>query len=306
MSRKRRLGKGLSALIGDSQSESVAFSIESGPTAAAVESGQNTVAITNIVPNRHQPRRTFDPAAIRHLAESIESQGLIQPIVLNDRGDGSYELISGERRLRAVRSLGWNAVPAVVKNVGESALLEMTLVENLQREDLDPIEEAEGYQQLAGLFDMTQAQIAKRVGKDRTTVTNALRLLKLPEIIRRDISAGLLSAGHGRQLLALDNESEQIELARLVIKEEMPVRRLEKLVRDWKSRSGGAKTGGQRKLNDEELTAIRDLEDRLRRALSTKVRINSKGEGKGRIEIEYYSFEEFERLLELFDVPPLG
>jgi ParB family transcriptional regulator, chromosome partitioning protein len=305
MSRKRRLGKGLSALIGDSEAEGVAFSIESGPSAAAVESRQNTVAISDIVPNRHQPRRTFDPAAIRHLAESIESQGLIQPVVLNDRGDGSYELISGERRLRAVRSLGWSTVPAVLKNVDEVALLEMTLVENLQREDLDPIEEAEGYQQLAGHFDMTQIQIAKRVGKERSTVTNALRLLKLPEIIRRDISAGLLSAGHARQLLVLDNEREQIELARLVIKEEMPVRKLEKMVRDWKDRAAGMKQN-QRKLNEEELTAIRDLEDRLRRALSTKVRINSRGEGKGRIEIEYYSFDEFERLLELFDVPPLG
>jgi ParB family transcriptional regulator, chromosome partitioning protein len=305
MSRKRRLGKGLSALIGDSETEGVAISIDRGPSSAAIESVQNTVTVASIVPNRHQPRRTFDPAAIRHLAESIESQGLIQPVVINDRGDGSYELISGERRLRAIRSLGWNTVPAVIKNVGEAALLEMTLVENLQREDLDPIEEAEGYQQLASHFEMTQAQIAKRVGKDRSTVTNALRLLKLPEIIRRDISAGLLSSGHARQLLALDNESDQIEMARLVIKEEIPVRKLEKMVRDWKSRTAGKKQN-LRKLNDEELTAIRDLEDRLRRALSTKVRINSKGEGKGRIEIEYYSFEEFERLLELFDVPPLG
>ncbi len=303
MSRKRRLGKGLSALIGDSEAEGVPFAIEGGQSAASATSAPATVAVADIVPNRHQPRRTFDPAAIRQLAESIESQGLIQPVVLNERGDGGYELISGERRLRAVKSLGWHTVPAVVRNVDEAALLEMTLVENLQREDLDPIEEAEGYQQLAGLFDMTQARIAKRVGKDRSTVTNALRLLKLPEIIRRDISAGLLSAGHARQLLSLDNEGEQIELARRVIKEEMPVRKLEKLVRDWKKLSGGDR---RQRLNEEELTAIRDLEDRLRRALSTKVRINSRGDGKGRIEIEYYSFDEFERLLELFDVPPLG
>ncbi len=303
MSRKRRLGKGLSALIGDSEPESVAFSIDGGPSAA--DAGQATVAVADIVPNRHQPRRKFDPKAIRQLAESIESQGLIQPVVLNDRGGGSYELISGERRLRAVKSLGWHTVAAVIKKVDEAALLEMTLVENLQREDLDPIEEAEGYQQLAALFGLTQVRIAKKVGRERSTVTNALRLLKLPEIIRRDISAGLLSAGHARQLLTLESEGEQIELARLVIKEEMPVRKLEKLVRNWKKRVGGDNQN-KRKLNAEELTAIRDLEDRLRRALSTKVRINSKGEGKGRIEIEYYSFEEFERLLELFDVPPLG
>ncbi|MBW7995236.1 MAG: ParB/RepB/Spo0J family partition protein [Candidatus Glassbacteria bacterium] len=305
MSKKRRLGKGLSALIGEEDPGNEVFSIGRG--ASSGERTGNSVAIADIVPNRHQPRRNFDRDAIRQLADSIKSQGLIQPLVLNDSGDGGYELISGERRLRAVRTLGWKTVPAVIKKVDESALLEMSLVENLQREDLDPIEEAEGYQRLADSFGLKQAQIAQRVGKDRSTVANSIRLLRLPEVVRRQISAGKLSAGHARQLLALDEAGAQIELARRVIDRDISVRKLERLVREWKlGRAVGKPGAGNGGRSEAEQAAIRELEDRLRRAFGTKVRISSRAEGKGKIEIEYYSYEEFERLLELFDVQPLG
>lgn len=302
MSKKRRLGKGLSALIGDVETEGVAFSMEAAQQPD--DSSRTSVAVADIIPNRYQPRRRFDPDSIRQLADSIKSQGLIQPVVLNDRGDGTYELISGERRLRAVRSLDWKTVPAVVKQVDESALLEMTLVENLQREDLDPIEEAEGYKQLIDTFGLTQAKIAERVGRDRSTVANSLRLLRLPEAVRREISAGILSAGHARQLLVLDNESEQIELARRVIEKDLSVRRLEQLVRQWKEKPADSDRGKRK--SEREDDTVRELEDRFRRALGTKVKIRNSGDGRGRIEIEYYSYEEFERLLELLDVPPLG
>ena len=230
---------------------------------------------------------------------------MIQPIVLNDREDGSYELISGERRLRAIRTLEWNTVPAVVRKVDDAGLLEMTLVENLQREDLDPIEEAEAYSKLGETFGLTQVQIATRVGRERSTVANSLRLLKLPEPIRREIASGMLTAGHARQLLALDSEGEQLEMARKVIAGDISVRRLEKMIRDLKDKAGKGESEDSGP-SDAELISIRELEDKLRQALSTKVKISNRGDGKGRIEIEYYSYEEFERLLELLDVPPLG
>ncbi|MFH1069924.1 MAG: ParB/RepB/Spo0J family partition protein [Candidatus Glassbacteria bacterium] len=305
MSKKRRLGRGLGALIDEAEAEGVTFSLEKA--GAGPESAELNVALADIVPNRYQPRRKFEPEDTEELAASIRAQGLIQPIVVNDRGDGTYELISGERRLRAVESLGWKSVPALIRQVADSKLLEMALVENLQREDLNPIEEARGYQSLADKFSLTQARIAEQVGKDRATVANTMRLLRLPEVIQQAVASGAISAGHARQLLAVESEAEQIELARKVIDDDLSVRRLEKIVRDRKlaaveskpkTRDGDGKDGPA--------VYIAELERRFREALSTKVRIRQARDGKGRIEIEYYSLEEFERLMELLKVPPLG
>lgn len=304
MSKKRRLGRGLGALIDEADS-SVDFSAgaESSLTAGPSENAEVSLPVESIHPNRFQPRHTFRPDSIAELAASIKAQGLIQPIVVNRRQDGSYELISGERRLRAVKQLGWSEVPAVVRSVSDNELLEMTLVENLQREDLNPIDEAQGYRSLIEDFGQTQAQVAEKVGKDRATVANALRLLKLPEVLRKSVSDGELSAGHARALLGLEDQAVQIELARKAVKQEFSVRKLESIVRDLTSGVSGKKAGKEQTPELEHESQIRDLEFRLKSRLGTRVRIRDGKDGKGRIEIEFFSFDEFERLMELLDVP---
>jgi len=300
MSKKRRLGKGLGALLGESDTEGFT---QAAIPAAGTREGLTQVLVGRIRPNRYQPRRKMDPEAISELASSIEAQGLIQPVVVNDGGDGTYELISGERRLRAVKKLGWKTVPAIIRRVGRSELLEITLVENLQREDLNPIEEASGYQRLSEEFKLTQAQIAERVGKDRATVANTMRLLRLPRVILQEIASGALSAGHARQLLMVDNEAEQVGLARRVIDRDISVRRLEEIVRERKKQAAQRKTPGDERKKDERPAQIIALEDRLRRHLGTQVRIRNGQKGRGKIEVDFYSFEEFERLMELLGVP---
>jgi len=302
MSKKRRLGRGLGALIDEADAEHIAVSI--GKTVDSAESGSGSIPVEKIVPNRFQPRNSFDPEAIAEMAASVEAQGLIQPVVVNERGDGKYEMISGERRLRAVKKLGWKEIPAIIHQVDQSRILEMTLVENLQREDLNPIEEARGYKKLADEFSLTQAQIAERVGKDRATVANTMRLLRLPLVIQQAVSSAALTAGHARQLLAVDNEAEQIELARKVIEGDISVRKLEVIIRERNLRSRKtAKDKTQEQEKSGQDAYIVDLETKLRRAFNTQVRIRQRGDGKGKIEIEFYSFDEFERLMELFKVP---
>ena len=275
------------------------------PTGPAVETreGYLEVPVDKIRSNRFQPRRKMDPESISELASSITAQGLIQPLVVNDSGEGNFELISGERRLRAVKKLGWDRVPAIVRQVGESELLEITLVENLQREDLNSIEEAMGYKRLSEEFHLTQARIAERIGKDRATIANTMRLLRLPEVIQQEVASGALSAGHARQLLALDDETEQMELARRVIDREISVRRLEEIIRERK-RSAEVRQvpGSGEREKDEPSAQILALEDRLSRHLGTQVRIRNGHKGKGKIEVNFYSFEEFERLMELLGV----
>lgn len=268
--------------------------------AAPVREGLPQVAVDKIRPNRYQPRKRIDPDTISELASSIKAQGLIQPLVVNDSLDGTYELISGERRLRAVRRLGWDKVPAVIRRVGDSELLEITLVENLQREDLNPVEEAAGYKRLNEEFQLTQAQIAERVGKDRATVANTMRLLRLPQVILREVVSGALSAGHARQLLALDEKAEQVELARRVVERGISVRGLEEIIRERKKRAETGRLPGTKAKKDERPSEILALEERLRRHLGTQVRIRNGQKGRGKIEVEFYSFEEFERLMELF------
>ncbi|MEA2064446.1 MAG: ParB/RepB/Spo0J family partition protein [Gemmatimonadota bacterium] len=297
MKNKRRLGKGLEALIGEADTSVISRAVVEG---IPPRQERDEVPVDKISPNRFQPRRVMDPEAITELAASIEAQGLIQPVVVNDSGDGAYELISGERRLRAVKRLKWKKVPAIVRTVSEPELLEITMVENLQREDLNPIEEAAGYRGLNERFNLTQAEIAGRVGKDRATVANTMRLLRLPEVIRQEVAAGNLSAGHARQLLALEDQADQVALARKVIDQDISVRRLEKIVRQEKNkgRDGNSDSG-----KNEPPALILELEDRLRKQLGTQVRIRERQKGRGRIEIEFYSYEEFERLMEMFEVP---
>ena len=274
MAERRALGRGLGTLL-------------AGPEIPGVRE----VPVDAIAANPRQPRKRFDQEGIDSLTASIREQGVISPLILR-RGRDGYELVAGERRLRAARLAGLKTVPAIVREVADAQALELALVENLQREDLNAVEAAEAYRRLVEDFGQSQDGVARRVGKDRSTVSNALRLLRLPRKILDDIVAGVLAEGHARALLALDREADQIRARDRIVKGGLSVRGAEALVRRLK---GPGAAGRRRPRRDHNLAA---LEDRLRGALGTKVRIARRGRG-GRVEIEFYSEEDLDRLLEL-------
>jgi len=280
MSKRKVLGKGLSALIPDA-----AVTSEGG--------GGNLITITvdEISPNRFQPRRDFDDGKIEELASSIREKGIIQPLIVRETDEG-YELIAGERRLRAAKLAGLSSVPAVIRDVADAEALELALIENIQRENLNPIEEAQAYQRLIEEFALTQEEMAQKVGRDRTTITNSLRLLALPEIVRSDLATGTLSSGHGRALLALADERQILIAREKFIAKGMSVREAEAFVKRIKEGEGPEKE----KVRID--PAILDIEEDLTRTLGTKVRIVPKGAG-GSIVIEYYSEQELDRLAEI-------
>lgn len=286
MPTRKRLGKGLGALLGETAVEAVRSDRE------VPGSGVLEVEVTRISPNRFQPRHTFHEASIEELAASIAEQGVLQPLIVTPR-DGGFELVTGERRWRAAQRAGLRTVPVVVREVDERELLEIALVENLQREDLDAIDEAEGYRQLVEEFRLTQSELARRVGKSRPAIANALRLLDLPDEVRGWVREGALSAGHGRALLGLDDRSGLVGLARETARRGWSVRQLERRVR----RENG---GPSRARKEEDPATARErvrLEEELQRALGTRVRLHADGRGKGRIEIQFYSFEDLDRLV---------
>ena len=278
-----RLGKGLGALLGDYLD----------PDA---ETGEvKSLRIEQIAPNPMQPRRNFVQAELEELAASIDANGLLQPVVvrLAEGGGGeSYELIAGERRLRAVGILGWDQVPGFVREASDRTLLVLALVENLQREALSPLEEAEGYASLAEQFDMKQADIATAVGKDRSTVANLVRLLRLPMTVRQLVEAGSLSAGHARTLLAIDDPLRASEIARQAVKEGWSVRKMEKRVAGTSGKRASRRRGDSGPM-------AKALEEQLRDYFSTRVRIRQQAGTKGLIEIQYHGPEDFERIYEL-------
>jgi ParB family chromosome partitioning protein len=277
MAKRMALGKGLGALIPDAERE---------------RGGLFLCGIEEIVPNRKQPRKRFDEEKIRELAESIKEKGILEPLLARRSGEG-YELIVGERRWRAAQRAGLREVPVILKNVSDREALELALVENLQRENLGVLEEAEGYRELIDRFQFTQEELAKRIGKDRTSVTNALRLLRLPSEVKEGLADGSLSAGHGRALLALPSEEDQREACRTIIRKGLSVRETERLVRRWRKRQ--PITAGTGESDDFERKRLRDD---LRRFLSTQVHIAAKGKG-GRITIEFYSPTELQRIVDL-------
>ncbi len=275
---KRGLGKGLSALIPDSSI------LTGGRTILNID-------INRIVPNPRQPRADFPPEALTELADSIKSQGIIEPILARPK-NGKYEIVAGERRFRAAKKAGLNLIPAIVKEFTDEESLELALVENLQREDLNPMEEAEAYAKLTGEFKMTQADIAKKVGKDRSTVSNMIRLMELPREIQASIRRKQISVGHARPILALSTDSERLSLWREILKNNFTVRDIEQLVRGG---PGTSKKFTKRKLTkNEELV---DLTELLTTHLGTKVRIHGSTK-KGKIEIDYFSQEDLERIIE--------
>ncbi len=271
---KTALGKGLDALIPEKGENENILQIE----------------VERIRPGKQQPRKIFSEESLRELSSSIKEKGVLQPILVSRTGDGTFNLIAGERRWRGAQLAGLKKIPAIVKNVDSRDSLEMALIENIQREDLNPIETAEGFNRLMQEFNLTQEEMADKVGKERATVANYLRLLKLPDEIKDMLYNTKLSMGHARALLAMEGRLNQIEAARKIIRRGLSVRETEALARKR------AKPAKMKKEGDPQVAS---LEDKLIRHLGTKVRIIQKNKKKGKIEIEYYSLEEFDRLLDI-------
>lgn len=269
---KTALGKGLDALLPDK--------------------GENiiNIEVSKILPGKQQPRKVFNEEALKELSASIKEKGVLQPILVSRTGDGSFNLIAGERRWRASVQAGLKKIPAIVKNVDSRDSLEMALIENIQREQLNPIETAEGFNTLMQEFNLTQEELADKVGKERATVANYLRLLKLPVEIKDMIYTGKLSMGHARALLSIEGRNNQIEAARKVVRNGLSVREAELLAK---------KPANPVKIRPERDPQIASLEEKLIRNLGTKVHIVQQNKKKGKIEIEYYSLEELNRLLDI-------
>ena len=298
MTETRRMGRGLEALLGPISRED-----------AQANGGLRELPVSAIGPNPYQPRREFDETQLKELADSIEASGLLQPIVVRPRPNGRYELIAGERRWRAIQRLGWQKVPAVVKDVDDRALLTLALIENLQRDDLSPIDAALGYQRLMQEFTMPQQEVARLVGKDRSTVSNTLRLLKLPVEVQQLLRHRQLSEGHARALLALTDENEMTRLGRECAAADWSVRDLEARVRG--ERLNGAPV--TRRTIRRPKPAVRNpsadvrlVEDALRKRLQTDVRVTARRRGRGAVTIHYYSNDDLARVLELILGEPFG
>jgi ParB family chromosome partitioning protein len=299
----RRLGRGLEALISTARQQRESSSTEA-PPAPTTGSDLQRVRITDISPNHFQPRRNFTEAELSELEASLRANGLLQPITVRPKGKGKWELVAGERRLRAATRLGWTEIPAVVRDFDDRAMLTLALVENLQRSDLNALEEAEGYQRLIDEFGLTQQQVADAVGKDRTTITNLLRVLSLPPAIREMVEKGLLSTGHARALLAIRDARQQQELAREVVAKQLSVRQTEARARGDVGDSAAPPKAGTTPAATAATTrsadpAVRRLEEQLRRRLQTDVSIQQAGDGKGTVRLSFYSADDLERLLDL-------
>jgi len=280
----RRLGRGLEALLGPTREE------------AEREGSLVELPIQDIKPNPFQPRRTVDPTALEELVSSIKQAGLLQPVVVRRApANGGYELIAGERRLRACQQLGWARIPAVQREADDRTLLTLALIENLQRDDLSPVDEARGYERLIAEFKLAQQDVADAVGRDRSTVANALRLLKLPEAVLEMLHEGHLSVGHARALLALEDPRIVTNLAGEAVAQGLSVREVEDRVR-------GGRAPERRPRMKRGMGAapeVRRVEDALRRRLGTDVRVSLRAKGKGQIHLSFYSNDDLARLLEL-------
>lgn len=303
-SRKRGLGRGLDALLASANTGAVhtgavhsgavhtgaVHTDESGAEETTAEGSLKSVSVDLIQRGKHQPRRDIEPESLQELADSIRAQGLMQPIVIRPVSDKRYEIIAGERRWRAAQLAGLDDIPALVRDVGDDAAIAMALIENIQREDLNPIEEASALQRLQTEFELTQQQVAEAVGKSRSAVTNLLRLMSLQADVRRLLEHGDLDMGHARCLLALDGEL-QSQAARTVVARGMSVRQTEALVRQWLASGGEDKRASALDPN------IRQLQDELSGKLGTRVSIQHGAGGKGRLVVNYGSLDELDGIL---------
>jgi ParB family chromosome partitioning protein len=298
MTETRRLGRGLEALLGP-------MSRDDAQSSGALRE----IAVSAIDPNPYQPRREFDEVQLKELADSIEASGLLQPVVVRSRPNGRFELIAGERRYRAIQRIGWQRVPAVVKEVDDRALLTLALIENLQRDDLSPIDAAMGYQRLMEEFTLPQQEVARLVGKDRSTISNTLRLLRLPAEVQGLLQHRKLSEGHARALLALHDPKEIIRLAKECAASDWSVRDLEARVRGEQLTGAPTVRKTIRRPKPElrnPSADIRLVEDALRKRLQTDVRVTARRRGRGAVTIHYYSNDDLARLLEVILGEPFG
>lgn len=288
----RRLGRGLEALLGNASG-----------LASSDEGALKSIPIGQIGRNPFQPRREFNSEELGELQESLSSSGLLQPITVRRRpGKDGFELIAGERRLRAAMKLGWKEIPAIIKDIDDRTILTLALVENLQRTDLNPIEEGEGYHRLSHEFGLTQQQIAETVGKDRTTIANMLRVLQLPEVVRKLLQDGQLTMGHAKVLLGLEDPATIASLARDIVKEGLTVREVERRLREFAGPRTGKKPGRPRSA-DRLSPEVRRIQDRLRRYLQTDVTVSVGSTNRGTLTLHFYSVDDLERLLDVMRVP---
>lgn len=293
MAKSRGLGKGLDSLIPVGNADGKGkIGINSVPVSE--EKPDKMVKITMVEPNRDQPRHKFDEEALNELADSIKQYGIISPIIVQNRKD-HYEIIAGERRWRAAKIAGLKEIPVIIKNFTEQEIVEISLIENIQRENLNPIEEALAYKRLLTEFHLKQEEVARRVSKSRTAVTNSMRLLKLADEVQQMIIDESLTTGHARALITIEDENQQIEIAKKVVNEKLSVRDIEKLVKDLNKPKKEKKESKQLK-ND---FIYQDIEEKLKQSLGTKVTVSAKEDGSGKIEIDFYSSEELDRILDL-------
>ena len=300
---KKGLGKGLGAIFGEDvvkeSNEELTKVKRSLPAEEEETKGSLMVKISLIEPNRDQPRKDFNEEELQELAESIKNYGVLQPLLVQKKGT-SYELIAGERRWRAAKLAGLKEVPVVLREYSKQQAMEIALIENVQRADLNPIEEAQAYQQLVKEFHLTQEEIAARVSKNRATITNAMRLLKLDEEIQNLLIKGAISSGHARAILSLEDKQLQKKAAKEILDRRLSVRETEKLVKRL-ARASAEKNERNEKKDDALALIFQDLEERMKTIMGTKVSIHNKDRNKGRIEIEYYSEAELERIVEMIE-----
>jgi len=319
-SNKKRLGRGLGSLLGGADVQGVAdYSSEQKTSPGSSQPQQNThstkatssaaapvepenrvwhIAIDKMVPGIYQPRKNFEKEALQELADSIKQNGILQPIAVRKRQAGGYEIIAGERRWRAAQIAGLHEVPALIKNVSDRDALQLALIENIQREDLDPIEEAESYQRLAEEFNLSQQEVAEKVGKERSTVANALRLIQLPREIKEMISGKIISAGHAKVLLSISDKNQQTKLAKQVAEKGLSVRALEQTIKNL-ANLASVGTQQQKGALDIDLATklAQELADQLQKTLGTKVEIQYKS-GKGQVSIQFYTDDQLTQIYE--------
>lgn len=295
--KRNGLGKGLDSLIPNKNEKkpktSAKIDDREKKEEEVLKSGEIMVKINQVEPNRDQPRKDFDEDALVELADSIKQFGILQPLIVQKKKD-YYEIIAGERRWRAAKIAGVKEVPVIVKEFTDQEIVEISLIENIQREDLNPIEEAMAYKRLLEEFNLKQDEVAERVSKSRTAVTNSMRLLKLSPRVQQMIVDDMISTGHARALLAIDDEEQQYILANKIFDEKLSVRETEKLVKALKNPKKEIK-----KPKSEHTFVYDNIEEQMKNIIGTKVSVNPKANGKGRIEIEYYSEEELERIYDL-------
>lgn len=295
--RKAGLGKGLDSLITDKVSAKQKAPANTSKDEKTKES-ETMVKITKVEPNKSQPRKDFNEDALLELSESIKQFGVLQPLLVQDRKD-YYEIVAGERRWRAAKMAGLKEIPVIIKNWTDQEIAEISLIENIQREDLNPIEEARAYQRLLNEFHMKHDELAEKVSKSRTSVTNAMRLLKLCDQVQQMVIDDMISTGHARALISIEDQEKQYQLAQKIFDERLSVRETEKLV---KGILNGKEIFSDKKKKAQTLDYIyKDIEERMKQILGTKVSIKQKDENKGRIEIEYYSADELNRIMEMMN-----